>query len=573
MTLLQYGKVTLDGRFWFVECEPFVRARLKRVFPRAPQHASQWIKISDTPENCRELLWFLDRYPMAVSSPLRLHTGAEEHRAQEWKVSQVTKAGYRAQAVELALPAREYQLLAADLLEVKGGLLVADDVGLGKTVTSICSMVKPGSLPALVVAPAHLPRQWAEMIGRFAPQLRVHLPTKGTPYPIKRVQRAGQLELLDGDLPDVLVMSYHKLRGWCESLAGQVQLVVFDECQQLRSPSSQIYQAAMHVAARARRRLGLSATPIYNYGSEFFWVLDALLPGALGQRDEFIREWCAGSFRAEKARISDPLEFGAYLRREGVMIRRTREEVGRELPELTKVIHTVAADPDALQKLKGDAVALAQIVVAHNERFRGEKMQAAGEFDAMMRQATGIAKAPYVTAFVRLLLESEEKVVLFGWHRHVYDIWLEHLKEFAPTLYTGTESAVQKAAALEDFKTGKSRVLIMSLRSGAGVDSLQGVCRTVVFGELDWSPGVHEQCVGRVHRDGQDQPCLAYFLVAEDGADPVMVDVLGIKREQSEGVRNPDRPLVEKADTGQNNIQRLAREFLAKKGRLTDSDS
>jgi SNF2 family DNA or RNA helicase len=109
-------------------------------------------------------------------------------------------------------------------------------------------------------------------------------------------------------------------------------------------------------------------------------------------------------------------------------------------------------------------------------------------------------------------------------------------------------------------------VLIISLRSGAGIDGLQGFCRTAVFGELDWSPGVHEQCVGRIHRDGQDDPCVAYFLVAEDGADPVMVDVLGIKREQIEGVRNPNRALVERVDTGENNIRRLAREFLKKRG-------
>jgi hypothetical protein len=44
-----------------------------------------------------------------------------------------------------------------------------------------------------------------------------------------------------------------------------------------------------------------------------------------------------------------------------------------------------------------------------------------GDFDWKMRQATGIAKAPYVAEFVKLLLESEQKVVLFGWHRDVYD--------------------------------------------------------------------------------------------------------------------------------------------------------
>lgn len=55
----------------------------------------------------------------------------------------------------------------------------------------------------------------------------------------------------------------------------------------------------------------------------------------------------------------------------------------------------------------------------------------------MMRQATGIAKAPYVLEFVRMLVESGESVMLYGWHRDVYNIWLERLAEFNPVMYTG----------------------------------------------------------------------------------------------------------------------------------------
>jgi len=101
----------------------------------------------------------------------------------------------------------------------------------------------------------------------------------------------------------------------------------------------------------------------------------------------------------------------------------------------------------------------------------------------------------------------------------------------------------------------------------AGVDGLQEVCRTVVFGELDWSPGVHEQCIGRIHRDGQKEPVAAYFLVAEDGADPVMAEVLGLKRSQIEGLRDPNLDLIEKLETDGGHIRKLAEEFL--KRRLT----
>lgn len=560
-----YGSVTWRDTYWRIEGEPFVRARLKRVFPRAPQQAGAVLRLSATPENTRELQWFLQRYPMAVDRPEVMDELAQRHICAERRLAALLEGHEPPASLALAEPPRPYQALAAQMLEVRGGYLLADDLGLGKTVSAICGMLIPGSLPCLVVVPAHLPRQWAAAIKRFAPQLTTHILKKGTPYPLVRDRRPAQESLLPPALPDVIITSYHKLRGWAETLAGQVRLVVFDECQALRSPGTEIHSAAAHVAGSSWRRLGLSATPIYNYGSEFFHVVNVLAPDALGQYDEFLREWCT-SAPGDKARLSDAKEFGSYLRREGIMLRRTRADVGRELPALTKVVHDIEADQSALDKLKGDAVALAKVVLRHNEQFRGEKMQAAGEFDALMRQATGIAKAPYVVEFVKILLDSGEPVVLFGWHRAVYDIWMEGLAEFSPVLYTGSESAQQKADAIEAFTSGRSRVLIMSLRSGAGVDGLQGHCNTVVFGELDWSPGVHEQCMGRVHRDGQGEACIAYFLVAEDGADPIMIDVLGVKREQIEGVRNPDAGLVERADTGENNIRRLAREFLARRG-------
>jgi SNF2 family DNA or RNA helicase len=106
----------------------------------------------------------------------------------------------------------------------------------------------------------------------------------------------------------------------------------------------------------------------------------------------------------------------------------------------------------------------------------------------------------------------------------------------------------------------------MSLRAGAGLDGLQSACRTVVFGELDWSPGVHEQCIGRVARDGQKDPVAAYFLIAEMGSDPVIADVLGVKTAQIEGIRDPDAALVEQ-QIDPDKVKRLAEAFLEQRAR------
>jgi hypothetical protein len=69
------------------------------------------------------------------------------------------------------------------------------------------------------------------------------------------------------------------------------------------------------------------------------------------------------------------------------------------------------------------------------------------------------------------------------------------------------------------------------------------VCKVGVFGELDWSPAMHDQCIGRYARDGQPEEALAYFLVSDHGADPVMAEVLELKRQQQEPLRDPDAPL------------------------------
>jgi hypothetical protein len=359
--------------------------------------------------------------------------------------------------------------------------------------------------------------------------------------------------------------------------------VIFDEAQELRRAETKPgeltakYQAAAMVADQADFRMGLTATPVYNYGAEIHNILSVLAPDVLGTREEFAREWAGGAW-SDKLRIQDPRALGTYLRSEGLMLRRTRKEVGRELPEVVRIPHPVDADEEALEQVTESAIALAEVIVA-KEAKPVDQMQAARSFDMELRRATGVAKAPYVAALVRMLLESEPKVVLFGWHRAVYRIWQEKLEGFNPVMYTGSESDVQKAAGVEAFlqpnellgddgepapNPAASRVLIISLRSGAGLDGLQHVCNVGVFGELDWSPGIHDQCEGRYHRDGQGESCVSYFPLSDAGTDPLMSEVLNVKRMQSEPLRDPDAALFETTTDGSSRIRRLAEDFLSK---------
>ena len=562
-----YGSVSYSGRYWRIACDPQVRGRLKRVFPKISDRAAEVHDLLASAENSRELRWFLERYPMSMDAEALalLDQLADQHIDNEKSLAELL-AGRREQVIHsLAKPERLYQRLPTRMMGIKGGLLLADDLGLGKTVSAILAMVQPGSLPAVVVYPASLPNHWPEKLAEFAPHLRVHVINSGKPYDLIKQPRQRRTDLWD-TLPDVILVTYHRLRGWYDILGEIAQYVVFEECQQLRNSGSNIYVACEYLASRCRLRLGLSATPIFNYGAEFWTVVNVLQPDALGDYYEFVREWCTGGHEDGKHRLKDPEAFGEHLRREGIMLRRTRSEVGRELPALTKITVEVEHDERVLDRYKGDAMRLARTILQKNQSYRTERMEAAGEFDRLMRQACGIAKAPYVAEFVRMLVEEGRQVLLFGWHREVYRIWQEALAACfsravsVPVYMTGLK------AAKEAFVAGDARVIIISVRSGAGIDGLQAVSATTVHGELDWSPGVIEQNIGRVHRDGQPDPVQAYFPVCSDDFDQVMLEVLGVKREQIEGVINPDDNLVERLDVGQRQLRDMARNYLRSHG-------
>lgn len=577
------GSLSRDwsGR-WCLQALPHVRMRLRRIFAKISMGEFDRIFLTDSLENCRELQWMLARFPMEMPPADRKHlrTRAQAHLAQEEEVRRIVDEGYIPPSFALALPPRAYQCAGAELVLRTGGALIADELGVGKTVTGICTFTDPRTLPALVVTLTTLPRQWEAELKKFAPHLRVHILKSGQAYDVikamrGRKRRGDETAMLPGlsAFPDVLISNYHKLSGWADSLHGSMKSVIFDEVQELRHVGSDKYRAAKHIADGAAFRTGLSATPIFNYGDEFHSVLDVLRPGELGSRDEFIREWCDRSMGNERYAIGDPKAFGTYLRTSGLMLRRSRRDVGREIPPLTRALHHIELDLDVFHNMAGNAAELARLVLAQGPLKKGDAMRAAEELSWKLRHATGVAKAPYAADFVKLLLEGgEKKVLLYGWHRDVYAIWEERLKDYKPVFFTGSESPNQKEAAKQAFMDPKSgcRVLIMSLRAGAGLDGLQSCCRTGVFGEIDWSPGVIDQCIGRYHRDGQEEPSLAYVLLADNGSDPVIADVLGLKKSQLLGVRDPDAALIERLDTGgQEHIRKLAAAYLAQRGLST----
>jgi SNF2 family DNA or RNA helicase len=562
MSSKTYGKLKRYGRYWGVETDPAVMIILKRWFPRVNPNRDGVLMVSATAEVSRNLAWFQMRYPMEMRGDHRqlLETEAEADKSLEFEAADILAGGQLKRELKWEIespPApgepRDYQLIGANLALRTGHLLIADDVGLGKTVTSLLILRDAGLLPALIVCQTHLPQQWLEEIEDFLPWLTGHIARKGTPYKLAKYHK--------GKAPNVLILNYAKLAGWAPKLKGAIKAVILDEGQELRREGTQKYDAAGLVADAAECVAMTTATPIYNYGDEIYNVMDIVKRGCLGEREEFVREW--GKPMGNHMGVKDPRALRQHLINQNLMIQRTRKEVGRELPETLKVRHAIESDDAAFEKLMEGAERTADILVTR-EASREELFQLSGDFEWQMRRATGIAKAPFVAEFAKSLLESGEQLVMFGWHHAVYDIWRDALKDFNPAFYTGQETPAKKLIAKQQFISGESKVLCMSLRSGAGLDGLQEVSHIALFGELDWSPTMHEQCIGRLRRDGMDETVVAYFLVSENGSDPMIADVLNLKRTQSEPFMDPESKLLSVTEQKGSRAKEMAEHFLAK---------
>lgn len=543
-----HGNVKRYGEAWWIETEPHLMIKLKRWFPRVEANRQGALVIKATAEVSRDIQWFMSRYPMKLTKKDQelLDGESADHKSLEVEAQEILAGGALKRKLKWEVespPApglpRDYQLVAADLALRTGALLVADDIGLGKTLEALLVLRDAGLLPCLIVCQTHLPIQWKEEIEDFCPWLLPHIARKGTPYKLANFHK--------GQTPNVLIMGYSKVAGWAPALKGKIKSVILDECQEVRIAKSQKYIGVATVCDAAECVVGATATPIYNYGDEVFNIMDCIKKGCLGERDEFIREW--GRRIGTHMGVKDPAALRAYLIGQNLMIQRTRKEVGRELPDAIKTTISIESDEAMFHHLMEEHTETAEIL-ASREASREDLFQLSGQFEWQLRRATGIAKAGFVAEATKTMLESGEKVVMFGWHHTVYDVWAHELEEYHPEFYGGKQSPTQKLQAKGRFMDpeGDCKVLVISLRSGAGLDGLQQVSRIAVFGELDWSPTMHEQCIGRLRRDGMSDPVLAYFMVSEHGSDPFVAEKLALKRGQSEPFIDPDAKLLKTDD-------------------------
>ena len=522
-----YGTLSYNRRSkcWTIKGEPCVTELAKRLFPGCDGRGRGVARFTAHRRIVGELNWLMLRYPLTIEPRDEARWQEALTEARAWAVERER----RREAPDCAEPPAgrfsgelmPFQKQGLAFLLSAERALLADEMGLGKTVQALALLATTNAYPALIVVPPHLLRNWQREIGRFLGEnVRVHVIRGLKPY----------------DLPsaDVYLTHYLLLRGWKSALPDMgFQTVIFDEIQELRHAGTEKYSAASLVSTDARRVIGLSGTPIYNNGGEIWNVVNIIDFHFLGDWESFSREWCYGY---SGNIVAKPEQLGAFLREEGIMLRRTKQAVLTQLPPKRRLVQEIDWDDALYRELIAPALArLPLLAAADNQR----RALIEDQISQDERQATGCAKAPYVAAFVRTLLDGGEKVLLFAHHHKVMDMYKKEFKGYRPVFVTGRETESQKDQAVSAFTLGKTDLCVISLRAASGLNLQRATC--VVFGELDWSPAVHSQAEDRAHRIGQEDSLLCYYLVSPKGSDQEMQQALGLKVSQFVGLMG-DRP-------------------------------
>src|SRR5262249_11922257 len=171
------------------------------------------------------------------------------------------------------------------------GACLADDMGLGKTIQVLALLLclrhavpAPQRVPSLLVIPASLLGNWKNEAARFAPSLRLLClhPAETDQATLAQIAAAPQAYLAEADL---IITTYTMLsrQPWLAEQAWQ--LVILDEAQAIKNPSTRQSKAARTLSAQAR--IALTGTPVENRLGDLWSLCDFLNPGLLGSATRF----------------------------------------------------------------------------------------------------------------------------------------------------------------------------------------------------------------------------------------------------------------------------------------------
>lgn len=471
--------------------------------------------------------------------------GGEQLRALAKRLLETGGIPLVPQPTALKAQLRPYQQQGLSWLQFLASVglsgVLADDMGLGKTLQTLAHILMEKQLgrldrPALIVAPTSLIPTWKSEIRKFAPSLRLLV-----------LHGNERKELFDQiDEHDVVLTSYALLIRDREELIGrQFRLVVLDEAQAIKNPTTKLARTALQL--QAEQRLALTGTPIENHLGELWSVFNFLIPGLLGDRETFRRV-----FRNRIEKEGDA-ERQALLaaRVRPFMLRRTKEQVASELPPKTEMVREIELT-DAQRDL------YETVRLAMHERVRAE-IKARGLAQSNIAILEALLKLRQVCCDPRLLksyktdepvpsakfemlmemlpsmVETGRKIIVFSQFVEMLDLIDEGLTELGLPFVKLTGRTRDRETPVKRFQSGEVPIFLISLKAG-GVGLTLTAADTVIHYDPWWNPAVEAQATDRAHRIGQDKTVFVYKLIAAGTVEEKMVELQSRKKALYEGV-------------------------------------
>ena len=429
------------------------------------------------------------------------------------------------------------------LKQFRGRVLLADEVGLGKTVEAgmvfkeylLRGMVER----VLVLVPASLVGQWRE---ELETKFNISCVTTHDPLLREDPQRFWAAPRI------IASLALARRREHAERLLAQsFDLVIVDEAHHLRDRASQSYKLVDSLTKRFL--VLLSATPVQNNLIELYNLLTLLKPGIFKTQKEFRSAYMTtGKPRqpANSERLRDLMR--------DVMIRNTRAVVALKLPRRhasTRPVDPTPAEQAAYQELAGQIRALVaddgqsrhRLVAHHLLSAAGSSPAAASAaiarfavrhdghptWQALAARWAALGTGGKELALLELLARNpDEKKLVFVHHRETMsslaDLLAQKGIEFAR--FEGGLSGPAKDAAIADFR---ERVPVLLCTESGGEGRNIQFCNTLINFDIPWNPMAIEQRIGRIDRIGQSRDVFVFNLVARGTVEEQVVRLLDEK--------------------------------------------
>lgn len=414
-----------------------------------------------------------------------------------------------------------FQNAGIEFLLDKSNVLLADEMGLGKTPQVIGLINELNLKKILVVCPNIVKLNWKNELQRW-------LFNKELSISVVYAQEYNEA--------DIMIINYDILDRYDQLAQIKWDLVAVDESHYVKNAKTVRYKRLKEILKNANRKVFMTGTPIMNKPIELWTTIQELCPYDFGNWWNYANKYCdmkQGRFGLDVSGASNLEELQAKLR-SSVMIRRRKEEVLKELPDITRqvIVLNKNGNSSVVDDEKEQFESLKQ---KYQSDIDGLKVGALGYFNIMakIRHNTALAKVPDVIDFVDNILDSGEKVLLFAHHHDVIDKFKEKYGD-SSVVITGETKIEDRQKAIDSFQNDeKIRVFIGSIQA-TGVGITLTASSNVVFAELDWVPANMSQAEGRAHRIGQKSAVNVYHLVLDGTIDSYLAKTIVRKQEISD---------------------------------------